>query len=60
VTYVVAADLPELPVYGTKAGNELRFAFVNGPVLEGSTKGGPVCLDGVDITDQVMLIGGLM
>ncbi|WP_372652842.1 Ig-like domain-containing protein, partial [Draconibacterium sp.] len=45
--------------YDTGIGDEFYFVFVNGSVLEGSTDGGPVLLDGVDITDDVSIITSL-
>jgi uncharacterized repeat protein (TIGR01451 family) len=62
VTYVAAPAIPGdgVPVFNpalgiTVGGDEFRFIFVNGSVLEGSTAGGPVLLNGVDITDEVGL-----
>ncbi|MBJ7879229.1 DUF7507 domain-containing protein, partial [Gelidibacter salicanalis] len=45
--------------YGTVTGDDFYFVFVNGSVLEGSTDGGPVYLDGVDITTDVTIITSL-
>jgi uncharacterized repeat protein (TIGR01451 family) len=60
VTYTAAPAVPPGdPIFGTTAGDEFRFIFVNGSILEGSTDGGPVYLNGVDITDDVSLIAGL-
>lgn len=56
VEYTVAPFLNQLvpgePIYGTESGDEFRFVFLNGVVLEGSTDGGPVLVDGVDIIDD--------
>jgi uncharacterized repeat protein (TIGR01451 family) len=45
--------------YGTNTGDDFYFVFVNGSVLEGSTDGGPVYLNGVDITTETSIINGL-
>jgi len=45
--------------YGTGIGDDFYFVFVNGSVLEGSTDGGPVYLDGVDITTDVTIVTSL-
>ena len=66
VTYIAAPAIPpapEGPIFDpdlgtTVGGDEFRFVFVNGSVLEGSTTG-LVYLNGVDITDQVVLTGDL-
>ncbi len=52
VTYTAAPFLDAVPDFGTQAGDEFRFMFVNGSILEGSTDGGPVYLDGepADVT----------
>ena len=55
MTYIAAPAVPESPIFSTTSGNEFRFYFVNGSILEGSTNGGPVLLDGVDITGEVVL-----
>jgi uncharacterized repeat protein (TIGR01451 family) len=59
VDYVTAPFLSEDSPYGTVSGDDFRFVFVNGSVLEGSTDGGPVYLDGVDITADVTIVVGL-
>ena len=60
VDYTAAPFLSGDPSpYGTQSGDDFRFVFVNGSVLEGSTDGGPVFLDGVDITADVMILPGL-
>ena len=59
VTYLTAPFLDGDTPYATGAGDDFYFVFVNGSVLEGSTDGGPVLLDGVDITDQVQIITSL-
>ena len=60
VDYVTAPFLSGDPSpYGTQAGDDFRFVFVNGSILEGSTDGGPVFLDGVDITADVTILSSL-
>ena len=59
VDYVTAPFLTDDSPYGTLGGDDFRFVFVNGSVLEGSTDGGPVFLDGVDVTADVTIIEGL-
>ena len=60
IDYTAAPFLTdEVSINGTQSGDDFRFVFVNGSVLEGSTEGGPVFLDGVDITDDVTIIIGL-
>jgi len=59
VDYVTAPFFNGNSPYGTQSGDDFRFVFVNGSVLEGSTDGGPVYLDGVDITNDVTLVNGL-
>ncbi len=62
VTYIAAPAVPAGdPIFDaalgiTEGGDEFRIYFVNGSILEGSTSGGPVYLDGEDITDEVTLI----
>ena len=52
---------PDGPEFGTDSGgDEFRFYFVNGSILEGTTAGdGLVLLDGVDITNDVVILNGL-
>ena len=45
--------------YNTGIGDDFYFVFVNGSVLEGSTDGDGVFLDGVDITANVSIITSL-
>ncbi|SDB25611.1 protein of unknown function DUF11 [Flavobacteriaceae bacterium MAR_2010_188] len=45
--------------YGTGIGDDFYFVFLNGSILEGSTDGGPVFLDGVDITANVTILTSL-
>ena len=59
VDYLTAPFMSDEPIYGTDIGDEFRFVFVNGSVLEGSTDGGPVFLDGVDVTEDVSIVTGL-
>lgn len=59
VDYIAAQFFDETSPYGTQSGDDFRFVFVNGSVLEGSTDGGPVFLDGVEITNDVTLVNGL-
>ncbi len=59
VAYVAAPFFDEVSPYGTVSGDDFRFVFVNGSVLEGSTDGGPVFFDGVEITSDVTLVKGL-
>ncbi|WP_320167938.1 hypothetical protein [Mangrovibacterium marinum] len=59
VEYLTAPFLDGDSPNDTGAGDDFYFVFVNGSVLEGSTDGGPVLLDGVDITDQVQIITSL-
>ena len=52
------ADTPYPNIVG--GGDDFRFVFVNGSVLEGTTRGqGLVLLDGVDITSDVTIIRSL-
>ncbi|MDF1594980.1 MAG: hypothetical protein P1T08_02605 [Acidimicrobiia bacterium] len=61
VDYTAAPFLSGDPSpYGTTAGDDFRFVFVNGSILEGSTQGGSVYLDGVDITSEVTILSSLM
>ena len=59
VDYLTAPFLSDVPIYGTDVGDEFRFVFENGSILEGSTDGGPVYLDGVDITAQTTILSSL-
>jgi hypothetical protein len=63
VDYIAGPFLSSDPaVYGTEAGDDFFFRFVNGSVLYGSTdlaNGDGVFLDGVDITDQVTILTSL-
>lgn len=59
VTYLTAPFLDDVTPYGTGAGDDFYFVFVNGSVLEGSTDGDGVFLNGVNITDQVTIITSL-
>ncbi len=44
---------------GNLGGDDFRFVFTNGSVLEGSTATGEVFLDGVDVSNDVTIISGL-
>ncbi|NNF55587.1 MAG: DUF11 domain-containing protein, partial [Acidimicrobiales bacterium] len=59
VDYITAPFLDDTSPYGTLGGDDFRIVFVNGSVLEGSTAGGPVLLDGVDITNEVTILPSL-
>ena len=59
VEYMTAPFATEDSPYDTISGDDFRFVFLNGSVLEGSTNGGPVFLDGVDITDDITIVNGL-
>jgi hypothetical protein len=59
VNYIAAPFLSGDSPYNTLSGDDFRFVFVNGSVLEGSTNGGPVYLDGVDITADVTILSSL-
>ena len=59
VDYLTAPFASAPSPYDTVSGDDFRFVFVNGSVLEGSTDGGPVYLDGVDISADVEIIIGL-
>ena len=56
VTYIAAPSLPENPIFDTASGSEFRIIFFSGSILEGSTDGGPVLLDGIDVTGEVSII----
>jgi uncharacterized repeat protein (TIGR01451 family) len=62
VSYIAAPAVPDNdPIFDpelgvTEGGDEFRIIFVNGSVLEGSTAGGPIYLDGDDITEDVLII----
>ena len=63
VTYIAAPPLPQTAQFGAQHGDEFRFVFVNGYVLEGSTdrdhNGGFVTLIAPDGSDtQVPFSGG--
>ncbi|WP_420643505.1 DUF7507 domain-containing protein [Candidatus Leptofilum sp.] len=59
VDYLTAPFASEDSPYDTTSGDDFRFVFLNGSVLEGSTDGGPIFLDGVDITNDVTILTSL-
>ncbi len=59
VDYLTAPFLDEDSPYGTLGGDDFRFVFVNGSILEGSTSTGEVFLDGVDVSATWTIITSL-
>ncbi|MBT8440149.1 MAG: hypothetical protein KJO91_10510, partial [Gammaproteobacteria bacterium] len=62
VDYMTAPFLGDPSPYNTTTagGDDFYFKFMNGSVLEGTTRGdGLVLLDGVDITNQVTIVRSL-
>ncbi len=59
VDYLVAPFLDEDPLFGGAGGDEFRFVFVNGSILEGSTATGEVYLDGVDVSDNATFVSSV-